>query len=177
MMLHLNSPLYTKLCNPTNAPLPSSTLSSGTGTAQYDSTFTAPFCQGSSSSCDSDSLLNGRVGESNSPNTIDGCSDGGDTTVTYTEAVNRIVVSSVDGSDLRGGNLVKIEATVNAYSKKDRVDFYFAANATSPNWKFITAALPLAGESIITLPYTNFTGITYTLPKCSSESGCKQAIR
>ena len=177
MLLPLGSPLYNKLCNPTNAALPASTLSPGTGIAQYDVTFTAPLCEGSSSSCDSDALLDGRVNENNSPNTIDECSDGADTIAENTECVKRIIVSSIDGGDMRGGDLVKIQATVIAYSKQDRVDFYFAADASAPDWKLITIVAPVAGESNVTVPYTTFPDITYTLPKCSTESGCKQAVR
>lgn len=177
LLLHASSPLYNKLCNPTNAPLPSSTLSAGTGIAQYDATLTAPLCQGSSSSCDSNTLLEGRVDEVNSPNTIDSCLGGDDSTVDFTESVKRIVVSSVDGNDLRGGNVVKIQATVVANSVRDRVDYYFAANADAPDWKLITIAAPLVGEQTVELPYTTYPDITYTLPKCTSESGCKQAIR
>lgn len=177
MKLHRSSPLYTKLCKPTNASLPSSTLSPGTGIAQYDATLTAPLCQGSSSSCDSDTLLAWRVNETNSPNTIGSCSDGANTNAAFTESVKRIVVSSVEGNDLRGGDLVKIQATVKAYSKQDRVDYYFAADATSPQWKLITIVAPLAGESNVTVPYSAYPDVTFTLPKCSSESGCKQAVR
>ena len=177
MLLQPGSPLYNKLCNPTGASLPVSTLSPGSGIAQYDQTLTAPLCEGSSSSCDSVSLLAGRVNETNSPNTIDGCSDGADTAAENSECVKRIIVSSTSGSDMRGGDLVKIQATVIAYSKQDRVDFYFAADANAPDWKLITIVAPVADESNVTVPYTTFPDITYTLPKCLTGSGCKQAVR
>ena len=177
MLRPKGSSLYNKLCNPTNAELPASTLSPGTEIAQYDVTFTAPLCEVSGRSCDSNTLLDGRVTENNSPNTIDGCSDGDDTTAENTECVKRIIVSSIDGSDMRGGDLVKIQATVIAYSKQDRVDFYYAADASAPDWNLITIVGPVAGESNVTVPYTIFPDITYTLPKCSTESGCKQAVR
>jgi len=97
MSLHPNSMLYNKLCNPTNAPLPTSTLGTGTGIATYDATLAAPFCQGKSSSCDSGTLLAGRhTFEENYPNTIDSCTDGSNTTANSTESVTRIKVSSVD---------------------------------------------------------------------------------
>jgi hypothetical protein len=98
MSLHPGSPLYNKLCNPTNASLPTSTLVTGTGIAAYDANFTAPFCQGKFSSCDSGTLLAGRyTSEANYPNTIDSCTDGSNTTANSTESVTRIKVSSVDG--------------------------------------------------------------------------------
>lgn len=187
MSLPPGSPLYNKLCNPTNAPLPSSTLSPGTGVAQYDATtFTAPFCQGKNSVCDSGSLLNGRsASETNSPNTIDDCSDGTDETTDFTESVKHISVSSVDNSELRGGSLVKIEATVVVHDKGNRVDFYFAADANNPDWKLITIVAPevsVDSGSVVTVPYNTdddplSSAITYTLPQCTSESGCKQAVR
>jgi hypothetical protein len=181
MSIHPGSQLYHKLCNPTNASLPSSTLLSGTGLAQHDSSFTAPVCRGSSNICDSGDLLHGRASEVNAPNTIDGCSDGQDKNTTYNESVSRIVVRSINGDELRGGNVAKIQATVISRSRKDRVDFYFASDATSPVWKFITTVTPLETlpprEMEVTLPYTRFPDITYTLPKCVAASGCKQAVR
>jgi hypothetical protein len=68
-----------------------------TGIATYDADFTAPFCQGKSSSCDSGTLLAGRhTFEENYPNTIDSCTDGSNTTANSTESVTRIKISSVD---------------------------------------------------------------------------------
>jgi hypothetical protein len=181
MSLHQGSQLYNKLCNPTNASLPSSTLSPGSGIAEYDATFTAPICRGSNSSCDSGALLLGRASEINSPNTIDRCSDGQDKTTTYTESVSRIIVTSTYGVELRGGGDVKIQATVISRSKQDRVDFYYASNASATLWTFITRVAPRAtnppSEIGVTLPYTRFPDITYKLPKCISASGCKQAVR
>jgi hypothetical protein len=113
----------------------------------------------------------------NSPNTIDGCFDGQDTTENYTESVKRIVVTSVNGDDLRAGDLVKIQATVISFSVQDRVDFYYASNAKSPDWTLIAVVAPSFGETDISLPYKRFPDITYTLPKCLSSSGCQQAIR
>jgi hypothetical protein len=205
MTLQPDSQLYAKLCNPpSNVSLPSSTLTNGTGIAKYDSSLSAPFCQGVSNSCDSSNLLAGRATEANAPNTIDKCSDGNDSTVTYTESVKRISVSSVNGNGLRGGDLVKIQATVISFAKLDRyvlqsfasnsfgvfifslsfsehnisrVDYYFTSNAASPDWKFITTVAPLIGETNVTVPNTRFPDVRYILPQCLSVSGCKQAVR
>ena len=177
MSLNRDSSLYKKLCNPTNVPSPASTLIAGTGIAQYDSTVMAPFCEGSSSNCDSVNLLAGRISEVNRPNTIDGCSDGQDLSAEYNESVKRIVVSSAGGADLRGGDNVKIQATVISFHKQDRVDFYYTSNVTSPNWIYITTAAPKVGESILTVPYKNYPDIMFTLPKCLSPSGCRHAVR
>ncbi|KAL3805312.1 hypothetical protein HJC23_009019 [Cyclotella cryptica] len=177
LSLNRGSQLYNKLCNPTGVSLPSSTLNPGTGIAEYDSTLLAPHCRGRNRSCDSGDLLVGRASEMNSPNTIDGCVDGEDTTETYAESVKRIRITSVNGDDLRGGDLVKIQATVISFSVQDRVDFYYASNTTSPDWTLIAIVAPIVGETDITLPYQRFPDITYTLPKCLSSTGCKQAIR
>eukprot|EP00804_Cyclotella_cryptica_P004534 CCRYP_006892-RA/>CCRYP_006892-RA protein AED:0.17 eAED:0.17 QI:494/0.84/0.6/1/0.94/0.9/20/0/2106 len=181
MSLHPGSQLFNALCNPTNASLPLSTLTSGTGLAEYNETFKAPFCRGTNETCDSGALLLGRASEQNSPNTLDGCSDGQDRTTTYTESVSRIIVTSVNGQELRGGDAVKVKATVISRSKQDRIDFYYASDASSPVWTFITSVAPRAAtppsEIGVTLPYTSFPDVTYTLPKCLSTSGCKQAVR
>jgi len=178
LTLTSDSPLYTKLCNPKNPQPPTTSLAAGTGSAEYNAALSsAPLCQGSESFCDSNSLLEGRgVNEPNAHNTIDACTDGTDTT--YDESVKNIVVSTVKGDDLRGGELVKIEAMVISERIGDVVDFYYTDNATSdPEWLFITRVSPPVGESIVNVKNTDFPEITYTLPKCVSPEGCRQAVR
>ena len=175
LKLQPESSLYQTLCKATNAPPPSSTLVAGSGIAIYDPKFSSPFCEGSHNSCDSSDILIGRATEVNGPNTIDGCSDGDGPT--YNESVKRITVSSLSGADLRGGDLVKIEATIVSFAKLDRVDFYYTPNATAPEWKFITTASPVTGEANVQLPYTRFPDVSFTLPTCLSASGCQQAVR
>jgi hypothetical protein len=81
---------------------------------------------------------------------------------------------------MRGGDVVKIQASVINRWTRDRVDFYYAADATNPQWVFITTAAPTAtyplSDANISLPRTN-PDITYTLPKCLDPAGCKQAVR
>ena len=177
LKLQPGSQLFQTLCNPTITSLPSSTLLDGTGIADYDVTLSAPLCQGRYSSCDSTDLLNGRVGEVNGPNTIDGCADGQDTESSYPESIKRIAVSSVNGDNFRGGDLVIVQATVISFAKLDRVDLYYTSDAMSPQWKLITTISPLVGESDLKAPYMRFEDISYTLPKCLSIGGCKQAVR
>lgn len=178
MTLQPNSQLYNKLCNPIPfAPSPASTLASGTGIAMHDQRNLVPLCQGSYGSCDSGDLLIGRVSEVHKPNTLDGCADGADSTAAYNESVKQIVVSAINNDVLRGGVMVKIQATVISYSKYDRVDYFFTSNATMADWKFITTVAPLEGESNVTAPSNSFPDITYTLPKCLSTSHCRQAVR
>ena len=121
----------------------------------------------------------GKVNEGNGPNTIDSCSDGSGTT--DSESVKRIVVSSVKGGSLRGSELAKIEATVINYNGNDRIDFYYTQDATNPDWIFITT-VPFTGTpspdgNIITTWFRPSNEISFNLPKCSSSSGCKQAVR
>ena len=177
MKLQPGSQLYQSLCNPTSKSLPSSTLSDGTGIADYDSTLFAPLCQGRYNSCDSNDLLTGRVGEVNGPNTIDVCADGQDSESSYPESIKRIVVSSVNGDNFRGGDLVKVQATVISFAKLDRVDLYYTSDASSAQWKLITTVSPLIGEHVLRTPYMRFPDVIYTLPKCLLTAGCKQAVR
>ena len=186
MTLDPESELYSKLCNPKNLPLPTSTLATGSGTAEYSAIYGAPFCEGKTVKCTSGgTLLNGRIDEENKPNTIDSCPDGTNTVRARREAVNKLEVKSIKDTEMRGGEVVKILATVEAHSICDRVDFYFASNV-SPNtpvsWKLITIVAPEvpAGESsnrIVTTPYKKNPNIQYTLPPCFSSDGCQHAVR
>ena len=78
------------------------------------------------------------------------------------------------GNDLRGGETVRIEATVIGYSKTDQYDFYYAADASNPDWVFITKVTGKGGEHIATVPMIDYPDIRFTLPKCMSEAGCQQ---
>ena len=74
---------------------------------------------------------------------------------------------------------MKIKATVISGENgflRDRVDFYYAEDASNPHWIYITTVTPVRGEHIVALPrQTSFaTEIRYTLPKCSATAGCKQ---
>ena len=120
--------------------------------ASFDSQFGAPRCSGAATSCDSGpSLLVGRgntaTPEQNHPNTIDGCADG---TNSYNNFfVNRIIVRSgntnqADSSDiLLPGGTATIIATVKCrLASADWVDFFFASDATNPQWQRIGSLRP-----------------------------------
>lgn len=173
VQLESSSPLYNKLCKPKNPALPTTTLVSGDGMATFDGTLGAPLCLGSNVTCSSGSLLEGRVNEANSPNTIDGCNDG---TATGDDSVESIIVESVNGTDLRGDTLVNIRATVRSPDIKSRVDFWYTADASNPDWIHITTVAPVRDTDAleVSLPRNSSTEIRYTLPKCTSESGCRQ---
>jgi leucyl aminopeptidase len=139
--------------------------------AVYDTTLKAPRCSAVGSVCDSGTLLDGRGTrgpEVNKPNTINNsCADGNSGAYHVDESVDKIRLTTVDGSPFAAGKTVRIEATVWAYSvySGDKLDLYYAANANSPTWTFLTTLTP-PGSGARTL------SATYTLP-----AGNLQAVR
>ena len=84
LTLDPSSALYNKLCNPRvpSPSLPNTTLPTGSGQAVFNSSISsAPYCRGSFSSCDSNTILEGN-NETSPDYTIDGCVDG-NTEVSY----------------------------------------------------------------------------------------------
>jgi hypothetical protein len=142
----------------------------GAQVAVYDPMLQAPRC-GVGSSCDSGTLLDGRDGkarERNQPNTINGsCADGELGNYHSDESNDRIKVSTLDGTTLMNGKTVRIEATVWAFSPPagDKLDLYYAADANSPSWTFITTLTPATGGA-------QTLSTTYNLP-----AGTLQAVR
>lgn len=139
-------------------------------TATYDATLKVPRCAAVGAGCDSGTLLNGRgsVGpESNAPNTLNNsCADGNLGTYHADESIDRIKVSTVDGSNMAAGKQVKVEATVWAYfPSADKLDLYYTGNANNPTWTYLTTLSP-SGTQARTLT------ATYTLP-----AGSLQAVR
>jgi hypothetical protein len=144
----------------------------GAQTATFDATLRAPKCASVGISCDSGaSLLLGRgtVGpEPNQPNVIGtACADGTSGTFHSDESNDRIKVSTVDGTNLAAGKQVRIDATVWAWTTpaSDKLDLYYAANANSPTWTFLTTLTPAAAGA-------QTLSATYTLP-----AGALQAVR
>jgi hypothetical protein len=146
----------------------------GAQTASFDSGLQAPRCSTVGSSCDTVGLVDGRDSlssgpETNQPNTIaDSCSDGTSGTYHSDESIDRIVVSTTDGSDFAPGKTVQIDATVYVWAggpTSDHLDLYYAADATSPSWTYITTINPTTGGS-------QTLSATYTLP-----AGPLQAVR
>jgi bacterial leucyl aminopeptidase len=145
--------------------------SSGTQYATYDGTLRVPKCGGIGSRCESGTLLNGRANlgpESNAPNTLQGtCADGTSGTYHVDESADAIAVATVDGTPMAPGKQVRVEVKVWAYSgyTSDKLDIYYAANASSPVWTFIATLTP-------TNSGVNTLAATYTLP-----AGSLQAVR
>jgi hypothetical protein len=140
--------------------------------AVWDSGLQAPACAAVGRSCDSGaSLLLGRDGrgpEPNQPNTIaDSCADGTSGTFHTDESNDRLKVATVDGSTFAAGKSVRVEATVWAWTtpSSDKLDLYYAANASSPSWTLIGTFTPTAGGA-------QTLSATYTLP-----AGALQAVR
>jgi trimeric autotransporter adhesin len=149
----------------------------GAQTAVWDSVLRVPKCAVVGSSCDSGpSLLLGRDNmsggaEPNQPNTINNsCADGTSGTFHSDESNDRIKVSTLDGTNLASGKTVRIDATVWVWSggpTSDHLDLYYAADATSPSWQYVTTITPTSSQG-----GAQTFSATYTLP-----TGTLQAVR
>ena len=119
------------------------------GNAVYDSVLKVPKCGQVGSFCDTGGLLNGRDGilggpELNQPNTINNsCPDNTNGTYHFRESIDKIVISTVDGSNFAPGKNVKVEVTVWAFSpNSDFLDLFYAPDATNPNWTYLISLVP-----------------------------------
>ena len=142
------------------------------GQAHWDASLQAPACGGEVASCDSGALVVGRgpVGpEPAAPNTLGGtCPDGTGGFFHSDESLDRLRISTLDGTPFAAGKTVKVEATVWAYYNftADHLDLYSAADAASPTWTWIGTLTPAAaGQQVLST--------TYRLP----TGGPRQAIR
>jgi N-acetylneuraminic acid mutarotase len=131
--------------------------------AVYDSTLKVPRCAGAVSSCDSGALLNGRgpLGpEPNQPNTLGGtCADGASGYYHNDESLDRLKVSTLDGTPLNPGKPVKVEATGWAYtgSGQDTLLLYYSPSVTHPSWVLLSVMSP---TFVSTFKHT----VNFTLP-------------
>jgi hypothetical protein len=146
-----------------------------TQSVAYDASLGAPRCGLPSDSCDSEGLLNGRgpLGpEPNAPNTVDTCVDAVSGTYHSDESLDRLKVSTLDGSPLKGGKSVRIEATVWAFSNfsADFLDLYYAADALAPSWNYIgTLGARASGSHLL--------ATVYTLPSGTARSVIRGVFR
>jgi Bacterial Ig domain len=145
------------------------------GTAVFDTTLRAPRCTALGEICDSGSLLNGRgpLGpEPNHPNTLGGsCADGTAGAYHADESLDRLRVSTVDGTPMATGKTVRIDATAWVYSSSsNRLDLYYAGSATNPTWTFLTTLTPVASGA-------QTLSATYTLPAVSSLQAIRGVFR
>jgi len=118
--------------------------------AVYNSTYKTGVClRVGANGCDSGGLYTGRANlgpENAAPNTLyNRCADGTSGIFHTDESVDRIRVFSIDGSSLSPGKTATVEVTVWAYSSytTDKLDLYYASNATSPSWTFLGTMTPV----------------------------------
>ena len=141
------------------------------GVASYDPTLKTPICANVGASCDTSILVDGRgiLGpEKNAPNTLNNsCADGNGGTYHRDESLDRIRISTLDGSPFAPGKTVKVDVTVWAWSTgtSDSLDLYYTGDATNPTWTYLTTLKPPAGGAQVL-------STTYTLPE-----GSLQAVR
>lgn len=141
------------------------------GLARYDASLKAPRCTEPGAYCDTGTLVKGRGSlgpEQNAPNTLGGtCADGTSGTYQGDESLERIRVTTVDGSPLATGKTVRVDVTVWSWSTggSDSLDLYYTGNANNPSWTFLATLKPAAGGSQVL-------SATYTLP-----AGTLQAVR
>ena len=139
--------------------------------AAYGPTLKAPECAAPGAGCDSGTLLTGRASipggpEPNQPNTIlNTCADGALGTFHVQPSLDRIKLYALDGGVFTPGKTVRIQTTVWASSSLDRLDLYYATDASNPAWTFLTTLTP-PGLGVQLL------SATYVLP-----AGPLQAVR
>jgi hypothetical protein len=143
--------------------------------AVYDTTLGAPRCSQATASCDSSTLLLGRASlgpEANAPNTVDTCTDGIYGSYHGDESLDRLKVSTLDGSPLAVGKTVRIDATVWGYSSYlgDYLDLYYAPDAGAPAWVYV-------GSQQATASGSHVLSKTYTLPSGSARAVVRGVFR
>jgi subtilisin family serine protease len=119
------------------------------GVAAYDAQLAAPRCIDSGPVCESGSLLAGRGAlgpEPMAPNTLGGtCADGAQGKAGLDESLERLRVSSVDGSPIAAGKEVLVEAMLRAYAAGDVLHLFWAADASAAAWSKIATLTPAGG--------------------------------
>jgi hypothetical protein len=156
--------------NPAVSPAVSVTVSNS-GNATHDPAFAAPSCASLSSRCDTVDLVLGRGNlsggkEPNAPNTLHGsCADLDTGTFHVQESLDRLKVSTLDGTDLAAGKTVRVDATVWAGSNPsaDGLDLFTAVDPVQPSWTYLTTLVPSAsGQQVLSA--------TYVLPESSLQA-------
>jgi len=131
------------------------------GLAAYDPILRAPKCDVTGPACDTSTLVNGRAllgPELHAPNAInDSCADGSLGSYHSDESLDRIRVHTLDGSDMAPGKTVQIDVTAWAWSSgaSDALDLYYAADANTPAWTYLTTIVPPGGgQRVMSAQYT-----------------------
>ncbi|HEX2269312.1 MAG TPA: M12 family metallo-peptidase, partial [Pyrinomonadaceae bacterium] len=132
-----------------------------TADAVYDNVLRVPKCGQVGSVCDSGFLLNGRDSisggqEPNQPNTLhNSCADNTRGSYHVDQSIDKIVVSTLDGSNFAPGKTVKVEVTVWTLSPStDFLDLFYAPDATNPNWTYLLSLVPSGvGPRVLTAAF------------------------
>lgn len=150
--------------------------------AAYDAVYGAPECKAEGPRCQTSLLLDGRGalgpepnGSNNrifpcptaaDPGAVCQCLDGDAGVYHEDESIDFISISSRDGGDLVGGGLVDVEVRAWIFDRaQDRIDLFYAADATDPVWVPLQSVAP-AGVGLQTVR------TSYALPH-----GRRQAFR
>jgi hypothetical protein len=141
-------------------------------TASYNSTYHCPAVTTAGKSVTAPSSLlqcRGTTGESNAPNTINGCADGNSGSCHSDESIEAITIATSDGTScLTPGQQVTVTVSAYCWGTADYVTFYYATNASSPSWTKVGSTQQAPGSG-----YKTFTW-TFTL---SGTAGTMQAVR
>jgi hypothetical protein len=130
------------------------------GNATFDPVLKAPRCTTVDKFCDTGGLIDGRDtilngNELNQPNTINNsCADGTVGAYHSDESQDRLKISTVDGTPLAAGKMVKVDATVFGFAGGgDSWDLWFAPDANNPVWTILTTQ-PQMGSGLQVLTST-----------------------
>ncbi|MGE5787249.1 MAG: PKD domain-containing protein, partial [Myxococcales bacterium] len=128
----------------TSAPVMVNVLNPGLAT--YDPALKVPVCSTVTNSCSTGTLIDGKATyEQHTPNTLlASCADGISGYYHSDESLDRLRIYTVDGTNLAPGKAVRIEALVWAWSGSgaNNLDLYYASDASSPSWAFLTTLTP-----------------------------------
>jgi len=142
------------------------------GRAAFDTDLGVPHCAVPSARCDTHTLLTGMGGsEPHRPNTLrDRCSEDAPPDLPGNrEAVDRIVVSALDGAPFAPGMPVKVDVSLSGAASGDLLYLLYTADAAAPSvgWQpLLEMPLEIESGGNVTL------SATYTLP-----AGANQAVR
>ncbi len=131
--------------------------------ASYDPALKAPACGTQGVVCDSGPELNGRGGfvsggEPHDPSTLgQDCPDGSVGIYHIDESLDRLRVTSLDGTPLAPGKQVRLDAAVWAYDPPfyDFLNLFYTTNAVSSSWNYLTTLVPPeSGYQVLSTTFT-----------------------
>ena len=128
-------------------------------TAVYNSTYGAPYCSSSASSCNAPSSLleyagGYNEGEPNQPNTIDSCADYGSNTASGNPYISSITVSSSDAETIVAGGDIDVDYT----SDLLQAAVAYTSNVTNPSWTIISTTTAFTANKVNDFTLDNVVG-------------------